>query len=172
VLVLRRTLVLAALLFWQGGFTFYGAVVVHVGQDVLGSHTLQGFVTRRVTNYLNLAGALALPVLAWDTAATRDGSALRRRLRWAAWGVMALALAVLVWMHPRLDALLDPATFTVLDPAAFRAWHAWYLHTSTVQWTCALAFIPLTILGWRAEDQAVLATPTTELRSTVEEVAV
>jgi hypothetical protein len=70
VIVLRRVLVLGALLFWQGGFTFYGAVVVHVGQDVLGSHRMQGFVTRRVTNYLNLAGAVALPLLAWDTAAS------------------------------------------------------------------------------------------------------
>src|SRR4051812_15581022 len=106
VTLLRRVLVLAALLFWQGGFTFYGAVVVHVGRDVLGSHTPQGFVTRRVTNYLNLAGALALPILAWDAAAAGDRSPARRRLRWAAWAGMAVTLAVLAWMHPRLDALL------------------------------------------------------------------
>ena len=51
---LRRFLVLAALMFWQGGFTFYAAVVIKVGQDVLGSHRRQGFVTRRVAQYLNL----------------------------------------------------------------------------------------------------------------------
>ena len=52
--ILRRFLVLIALFFWQGGFTFYAAVVVPVGQQVLHSHLRQGFVTQQVTNYLNL----------------------------------------------------------------------------------------------------------------------
>ena len=46
---LRRFIVLVALCFWQGGFTFYAGVVVPVGTDVLGSSLKQGFVTRRVT---------------------------------------------------------------------------------------------------------------------------
>ena len=33
----------------------------------------QGFVTRRVTNYLNVAGAIALPLLAWDAAVLGRG---------------------------------------------------------------------------------------------------
>ena len=44
--ILRRFLVLIALFFWQGGFTFYAAVVVPVGQQVLHSHLRQGFVTQ------------------------------------------------------------------------------------------------------------------------------
>ena len=64
--VLRRLLLLLALMFWQGGFMFYGAVVVPVGSDVLGSHREQGFVTQSVTNYLNGAGAIALAVWCWD----------------------------------------------------------------------------------------------------------
>ena len=63
---IRRFLVLAALGYWQGGFTFYSAVVVRVGEEVLGSSREQGFVTRRVTNYLNAAGLVALPLCAWD----------------------------------------------------------------------------------------------------------
>ena len=78
----RRYLVLAALLFWQGGFTFYAVVVVPVGQEVLGSHKEQGFITREVTKYLNWAGAIALVPLAWDLAATRERTVLTRRLRW------------------------------------------------------------------------------------------
>jgi hypothetical protein len=156
----RRVLVLAGLLFWQGGFTFYSAVVVPVGRDVLGSHTRQGFVTRRVTDYLNLAGALALPVLAWDAAACRGRSALRRRVRWAAWAGMALTLGALAWMHPRLDALLDPSTFHVLDPEAFRVWHRCYLVTSTAQWACALAYGLLMVLAWREQDRADGLAPT------------
>ncbi len=35
--LLRRSLVVIALMFWQGGFTFYAAVVVPIGQDVLQS---------------------------------------------------------------------------------------------------------------------------------------
>ena len=119
--LVRRFLVVCALLFWQGGFTFYAAVVVPVGSAVLGSHTEQGFVTRRVTDFLNLAGAAALPLLAWDAAASRRGAALWRRLRWSAWVALALTLGLLAWMHVRLDALLAPDAFEVLDRAAFRA---------------------------------------------------
>lgn len=154
--VLRRVLVLGSLLFWQGGFTFYGAVVVHVGQDVLGSHRTQGFVTRRVTNYLNLSGAVALPLLAWDTAASAPRSGrLRalRRLRWACWAGMALTLAVLVWLHGRLDALLDAGDFTILDPKRFSAEHRWYLHASTVQWLCAIVCGVLSVWTWREQDR-------------------
>src|SRR5437899_8924195 len=96
----RRLLVLAALMFWQGGFTFYSAVVIQVGAEVFHSHLDQGFVTQRVSNYLNLAGAAALPLLAWDVLASRDVR-WRRRLRWAVWAVLAGTLALLAWMHVR-----------------------------------------------------------------------
>jgi hypothetical protein len=152
VAVVRRVLVLGVLLFWMGGFTFYSAVVVHVGQQVLGSHRDQGFVTRRVTNYLNLAGALALPVLAWDVAAVRDVPG-RRRGRWLLWLGLGLTLGVLLWLHPRMDALLDPDRFDILDEKAFTVWHRWYLNVSTVQWACALAYAVLTVLAWRAADR-------------------
>src|SRR5437764_15421395 len=96
----RRFLVLAALMFWQGGFTFYAAVVVPVGQHVLGSHAAQGFITREVTRYLNLAGAAALVFLVWDVAAARDPRALRTGLRWLAVAGMLATLAALAWLHP------------------------------------------------------------------------
>ena len=47
----RRLLLLIGLMFWQGGFLFYAAVVVPVGTRVLGSETEQGFITQSVTNY-------------------------------------------------------------------------------------------------------------------------
>ena len=62
--LLRRFLVVIAFLFWQGGFLFYASVVVPVAQKELAtsqepdSHRRQGFVTRRVTNFLNLSGAI------------------------------------------------------------------------------------------------------------------
>src|SRR5437588_3457741 len=97
--LLRRLVVLAALMFWQGGFTFYAAVVVPIGQDVLGSHLEQGFITRRVTVYLNLAGAVALLPLVWDAVATRDPAAWRRWLRLLLWLALAVALVALYRLH-------------------------------------------------------------------------
>ena len=85
IIVMRRLLLLIALMVWQGGFMFYGAVVVPVGSEVLGSHLQQGFVTQSVTNYLNLIGAMALAVWCWDI--TTGRAAGGRRLRWIGWGL-------------------------------------------------------------------------------------
>ena len=151
--VLRRFLVLLAVLFWQGGFTFYSAVVIHVGSDVLGSHLDQGFVTRSVTNYLNLAGTVALVVWAWDIASSRDASAWRRWLRAALWVLLLASLGVLAWWHVRLDDLLDVASHSILDPTRFRTLHSWYLHISTIQWAASLGLLAVTVAAWRGEDQ-------------------
>jgi hypothetical protein len=149
----RRSLVVAALMFWQGGFTFYASVVVPVGRDVLGSHLDQGFITRRVTNYLNLAGAVALVPLAWDAAA--EPGRLRWRLaRWLCWIAMAATLVWLAWQHGQMDALLDPDAGRILDRPEFKRGHRWYLHTSSLQWGAALVFVVLSLLVWRDEDRA------------------
>ena len=54
--LLRQFVLLVSLMFWQGGFMFYGGVVVEIGGRLLGSETQQGFITQSATNYLNLAG--------------------------------------------------------------------------------------------------------------------
>jgi hypothetical protein len=153
----RRFLVLIALMFWQGGFTFYAAVVVPVGQEELGSHLAQGFITRRVTNYLNLAGAIALVPLAWDLAGSADPSTGRRRWRGLCWLGMTAALAVLIWLHPQLDSLLDLDSQTLLDRARFRTAHRWYLWISTVQWALAVAYTGLTVWTWKEESSGAAA---------------
>ena len=152
-LVLRRYLALAALFFWQGGFTFYASVVVPVGQEELHTPLEQGFITRRVTVYLNLAGAVALVPLAWETVAARDPSAWRRRLRLLLWLAMAAALVALYRLHPVLDQYLDPLYRDLSDRRAFRPYHRLYLWVSTVQWGCAVLYLLLTLLTWRAEDR-------------------
>jgi hypothetical protein len=149
----RRFFVLAALAFWQGGFTFYSAVVVPAGERVLGSSREQGFVTRRVTNYLNAAGAVALPLCLWD-ARIGGRKTLGSRLRWAAWGGMTVTLAVQIGLHVALDRLLEPDEMRVVDEQAFRAVHQWYLIASTAQWVCCLAFLILSLGAWRKEDTA------------------
>ena len=150
--IVRRLLVLTALMFWTGGFTFYAAVVVPVGAEVLGSHREQGYITQKVSNYLNVSGAVALLLLAWDAAATRDSSPWRCRSRWLTWLGMALSLAALVALHLHLDALLahESSAFPVSE---FRPLHRLYLWTSTEQWGFAVLYTMLTICTWRAEDR-------------------
>ena len=152
--LVRRFLVLAVLLFWQGGFLFYAAVVVPIGQEILTSGATQGFITRRVTVYLNVAGGVALMPLLADVLAGGDKSKLRKRLRLLAWGGLAATLVVLVWMHPRLDVFLDTDMQVVEDMRGFRPWHRWYLWTSTLQWGLGVVYVILMLAAWRGEDRA------------------
>ena len=62
--LLRRFLVVSALMFWQGGFLFYASIVVPIGQEVLPTPQDQGFITRHVTKSMNVSGAVALLPLA------------------------------------------------------------------------------------------------------------
>lgn len=153
-MVVRRFLVLAVLVFWQGGFTFYAAVVIPVGREVLGAHRAQAAITRQVTNYLNVAGALALAPLAWDAVAARGASQRRYVLRWGCWAGMALTLALLAGLHLHLDALMDQDTTAGADRPTFYAAHRWYLLVSTLQWACAVAYTVLAVLAWREDDRA------------------
>lgn len=147
----RRFLVLTALLFWQGGFLFYSSVVVPIGQRDLGS-VEQGFLTRQVTDYLNLAGAFALLPLAWDTVAFREPAPWRRRLRRLCWIGMAGTLLLQARLHVQLDQLLGLDLARVLDRRQFRTAHRWYLWASTVQWACGVVYCGLTLAAWREED--------------------
>lgn len=150
--LVRHFLVLAAFVFWQGGFTFYSGVVVPLGQKTLGPAE-QGFLTGQVTNYLNLAGGASLVLLAWDLAASCDPSKARRRGLWLAWTGMALSLAVLLALHLRLDGLLDAESMQVLERRLFRTTHRWYLRVSTFQWVCALTCLAILLWSWREADQ-------------------
>jgi hypothetical protein len=150
-ILLRRFLVLAALFFWQGGFTFYASVVVPVGQHVFG-HLRQGFVTRQVTVYLNLAAAVALAFLLWDLLASRDASVMRRRSCWLLWLGMLLTLGMLYWLHGRLDELLVPKGWLIREPEEFRPQHRLYLWISSVQWSFAWLYMLLTLAAWRRRD--------------------
>lgn len=150
--MMRRLLALAVLAFWQGGFTFYASVVVPMAQAQIG-HTRQGFITRHVTDYLNVSGAVALLVLVWDSA-TPTPAARARRLRWISWLVMALTLVVLVWLHGRMEGLLEVEDVNVVDRPTFRGYHRCYLWVNTVQWSFALIYTAAMVWAWRAEDRA------------------
>jgi Na+-driven multidrug efflux pump len=151
-ILLRRFLALIALFFWQGGFTFYASVVVPIGQQVFGP-LRQGFLTRQVTVYLNLAGALALLVLVWDLLAAEDPGKWRRRSRWLLWIGMMLSLLWLTRLHGQLDEHLIAKGYIIHDADVFRSGHRLYLWISTVQWAWGLLYLMATLAVWRREDR-------------------
>ena len=152
--VTRRFLLLMALMFWQGGFTFHGAVVIHVGHEILGSHLQQGYITGAAANYLNLAGVVAVLLWGWDIADAKDSSVARHRFRWSLWLVLLLTLGILAWLHVRLDKLLDTSSFLILDPPRFYDLHRWYLHVSAFQWAISLVLTAATLLAWLGGPKA------------------
>jgi uncharacterized membrane protein len=64
--VTRRVVSLFLIMLWWGGLTFYSAIVVPIGTNVLQSSEQQGLVTQQVTKYLNALGLVAAVVLAWN----------------------------------------------------------------------------------------------------------
>lgn len=160
--LLRRLLFLWLLMFWQGGFFFYSAVVVQIGIALLGDAD-QGLITQRVTNWLNLAGAVALAAWAWDIAAEPSTPWLRR-LRWWTWLSLAAMLVALAWLHIVMDGYMDPEAGR-FDRHGFRVLHRWYLWISTVQWMGSVVLTWWTLRVWQATRE-VSAKPPSELHST------
>jgi len=154
--VLRRCLVLAALLFWLGGTTFYAGVVVPVARHVLQPPWQQAFVTRQVTFCLNVSGVIALIVFAWDVGATRDPGRRRWLGRWASWTVLTLTLTTLFWLHRQLDAHLDTENFRIVEEASIPPLHHAYVGVGVFQWLGAVVFAVLTLAAWRAEDRQIV----------------
>jgi hypothetical protein len=162
-LLLRRFLVIAALMFWQGGFVFYASVVVPVGTEVFGRHypaphgepvsgkRQQGRITRTVALWINAAGGVALLPLAWDLFASSDRGR-RRSWRLVLFATIALLLAVLVGLYLQLDSRFQRDSLQITDEAAFLVRHRLYLWLVAAQWGCCLVYLAFTLRAWRAED--------------------
>jgi hypothetical protein len=144
--------VVVALLFaiWWGGFTFYAAVAVPIGQRILGSATAQGFVTQPVTDRLNVIATIVIAVLCWNLVFARRGtSPTVRRVLVVSWAVLALAQVALIVLHPRLDAMLDMTTRSIAaDHAVFYATHRVYLLVATAQWLAAIVHAAAVGFAW------------------------
>jgi hypothetical protein len=139
---LRRFLVIQALLFWQGGFLFYAAVVVPIGTSVHGS-SAQGMVTRHVTDWMNVIGAAAVAILAWDQSANGDPRAYRW-IRWGLWLVLVGGLAALAMIHVRIEPYID----STMDYREFYMWHRMYLYVASAQWVAGLAYVAVMLRAW------------------------
>ncbi len=151
ILVIRRMLLLVSVMFWQGGFMFYGGVVVPVGGRILGSEAKQGFITQSVTNYLNLAGGVCLIV--WLEHLWHDRRNGVSRLEWGIWSFAAVSVIALAGLHLQMDQLLGVESSSVLDSERFHRFHRMYLVTSSVQWLASLALLFLAVLRWRRQDK-------------------
>lgn len=149
---MRRLALIALLMFWLGGFTFYTAIVVPLGTEVLGSSVEQGFITREVTRSLNGWGVIA--AAAWGLELWKLRTIERScRLRWTLWLFVAACLAGLFVVHPVLDGMMDHANRAVHAVRRFRRFHRVYLWLSTVQWFAAVWLLERTLAAWSLEDR-------------------
>ena len=153
VAVIRRMILLVSLMFWQGGFMFYGGVVVPVGGRILESETQQGFITQSVTDYLNLAGALCLSL--WLENLFHERRTGVSKLEWGLWGFAACSLVVLVVVHGFMDQNLGLEPARVLNPRSFDRSHKVYIGTSSLQWLACLAMLFLAILRWNKKSSEI-----------------
>jgi hypothetical protein len=149
-----RIAAVLAMAFWWGGLTFYGLVVVPIGVDVLGGATEQGFVTRQVSNWINLSGAVTLVVLLIAGATTWNGAGRIAKATLAvSWLVMAAAQTVLAMLHPRLNAMLNIQSQSISDPATFHPLHEFYLTVTGVQWFAGLLHLLVLLAVWQIERE-------------------
>jgi len=140
---IRRFLVIAAIAFWMGGFTFYASIAVPTGVNVLGTHRAVGFITQQVTQRLNVAGVAALAVLLWNIISSRTPQrpALRRTLL-VTWLLMTLIEIELILLHPAMDRLMitQPVRM-ILNEDRFELLHRIYLVSTTAQWFLGLVHV-------------------------------
>ena len=157
--VAHRFLVIAAISFWLGGFTFYAGVAIPQALEVLGSHRKVGFITELVTNWLNVAGVVALAVLLLNMIVFRTsrGKGLSYTLA-ITWGLMAAIEIELILLHPRMDRLIGMMTPApgaapiriLLDVDRFDAIHRVYLMSTTAQWFIGLLHVWCVCVLWRS----------------------
>lgn len=114
---------------WWGGLTFYAAIVVPIGTELIGASE-QGFVTQQVTQWHNAvltAMSVCLVIEAW------------RQRRWQLWTVvcgLAVIDAALLHQHQELSGLISFQDQSISD--GFYSQHAIYLWLTTIEWAIGL----------------------------------
>lgn len=136
---------------WQGGFLFYALIVVPIGGDVLGSETPQGFITRRVSVWLNGFGVASLIAVFVDTFRTDSIAPVRR----FAWFLAVILQITLYFLYDMMDRHLDPAQEMVIDRKAFYRLHAAYLIVSGLLWFVMVCNAILMLIAWRDVDARI-----------------
>jgi hypothetical protein len=155
----RRFLAIAAIAFWLGGFTFYSSVAIPMGVEVLGTHRAVGFITERVTNWLNVAGVAALIIFAWNMAlGWRDASRVLRVALLVTWLFMAVIEIELIALHPMMDRLITTHPVReVLDEDRFDFLHHVYLISTTAQWCFGMIHVWCICVLWKQPSARAMA---------------
>jgi hypothetical protein len=143
---IRHFLLLISLMFWQGGFMFYGGVVVPIGGRILGSESLQGLITQSATNYLNLAGIVCMTF--WGNHLWRERKLHVSRFEWCLFIGTVCSLVALAVIHLSMDLIIDVRSVKVVDPVRFDLYHKLYISISSVQWLASLLLLFLSIRRW------------------------
>jgi hypothetical protein len=141
--LLVRFLCFVSLSIWLGGFTFYSAVVIPVLHDAIGSVDT-GYVTQRVTDYINAAGVVTLGL--WWLAAwfeLSSGPSSSRRLGLVFLGLATALLVALIGLHRVLDQHLARDGLSGFYPL-----HRAYLIVSTIEWVVDLALVAVAVMLW------------------------
>ena len=125
---------LLLLALWFGGFTFYAAIVVPVGTELIGTSE-QGIITQTVTHWLNGIGGLSLIGLFYLAFIAYPHKGLK-----TCWVLLSLSWIGLLLVHPLLDAMIEPGSYALEDPSSFYTWHRFYLWIHTVQWIASIGF--------------------------------
>ncbi len=154
--LIRRFLVIQLLMLWQGGFLFYAAFVVPIGTDVLGGSFEQGRITGFVAATMNVIGAMAVLVFAWELLLAPAPRPRQRFWLWASWAALAAGLVALFLLRPRMLELVDFEAPQRLDHGRFRFLHRAYLWISAVQWFAALIFAFVLLRSWRVADRQIV----------------
>ncbi|MDG1875290.1 MAG: hypothetical protein P8J27_15355 [Mariniblastus sp.] len=150
---IRQFLCLLMFAVWFGGFTFYIAVVVPTGTQVLGSARIQGFVTQQVTWHLNWITAIAVVLMLWEVFAEFPKKYRRSRMLAVSLVIAILVLMLaLVWIHGILNGFLDFENRSVRQKATFYQWHRLYLWISTIQWALGILFAWLLVKNWTRQN--------------------
>lgn len=127
-------LLFVAFAFWMGGFSFYFGVVVRIGDTVVGG-TEQGFITRQITWWLNIAGLVAIGLMAIHLFFHRSWLLILSLV------AVAVTHGLLMYRQSQLEALLDPDAMSVLAPQRFAVLHENYEFLSGCQWLAAMIYL-------------------------------
>jgi hypothetical protein len=127
-------LLFVSLAFWMGGFSLYFGVVVRLGDQVIGG-TEQGFITRQISWWLNIAGLVTIGLMSVHLFFHRSWVLILSLT------AVAVTHAFLMYRHYQLELLLDPNSMAVLDRPRFELLHENYEFLSGCQWLAAMIYL-------------------------------
>ncbi len=144
-------------LFW-GGLTFYTGFVVRISHDVLGDPMEGGLITQRVTVLLQILGGVTVVLMLLNS--IQIGCRCRKYGLALAFCTIVLgsAIAGLVIVHGQLDSVISIDTAEITDREVFTINHRRYNQLTTIEWLAGLAYLSMTVAGWRKVDRATIET--------------